>query len=35
MIGATATICDGSFVEGGAVVGDNVTIKHHVAVFDG
>ena len=34
-IGASCNICDGSFVEKGAVIGNHVTIKHHVAVFDG
>jgi len=35
VIGKECNICDGSFVEKGAVVGNHVTIKHHVAVFDG
>jgi len=35
IIGKECNICDDSFVEKGAVVGDHVTIKHHVAVFDG
>lgn len=35
VIGRGCNICDGSFVEKGAVVGNHVTIKHHVAVFDG
>ena len=35
VIGLECNICDGSFVEKGAVIGDHVTIKHHVEVFDG
>lgn len=35
IIGESCNICDGSFVEGGAVVGNHVTIKHHVSIFDG
>ena len=35
VIGEYCNICDGSFIEKGAVVGCHVTIKHHVAVFDG
>ena len=35
VIGRECNICDGSFVERGAVVGNHVTIKHHVQVFDG
>jgi acetyltransferase-like isoleucine patch superfamily enzyme len=35
LIGADCNVCDGSFVEKGAVVGNHVTIKHHVAVFAG
>ena len=35
VIGDACNICDGSFVEKGAVIGNHVTIKHHVAVFDG
>ncbi len=34
-IGQNCNICDGSFVEKGAVVGNYVTIKHNVSVFDG
>ncbi len=35
VVGCECNICDGSFVEAGAIVGDHVTIKHHVQVFDG
>lgn len=35
VIGRDCNICDGSFIEKGAVIGDRVTIKHHVAVFTG
>lgn len=35
VIGSQCNICDGSFVEKGAIIGNNVTIKHHVAVFNG
>ena len=35
VIGRQCNICDGSFIENGAVIGDHVTIKHHVAVFTG
>ena len=28
-------MCDGAFIEGGAVVGDRVTIKNQVMIFDG
>lgn len=35
VIGKECNICDGSFVEKGAIIGNYVTIKHHVSVFDG
>ena len=35
VIGEQCNICDGSFVEKGGVVGNYVTIKHHVSIFDG
>ncbi len=35
VVGRECNICDGSFIEKGAVVGDHVTIKHHVQVFNG
>ena len=34
-IGRDCNICDGSYIEKGAVIGNNVTVKHHVAIFDG
>jgi UDP-2-acetamido-3-amino-2,3-dideoxy-glucuronate N-acetyltransferase len=34
-IGADCNVCDGVFVEGGAVVGDRVTIKCGVQLWDG
>ncbi len=33
-IGRDCNICSGAFVEGGAVIGDRVTIKNHVSVWD-
>ena len=35
VIGKDCNICDGCFIEGKAVLGDNVTIKNGVAVYDG
>jgi len=35
VVGKNCNICDGCFVENGAVVGDNVTIKNGVSVYDG
>jgi acetyltransferase-like isoleucine patch superfamily enzyme len=35
VIGLNCTICDGAFVEGGAVVGTRVTVKNQVMIFDG
>ena len=32
-IGENCNICDGAFVEGGAVLGDNVTVKNATLVF--
>jgi acetyltransferase-like isoleucine patch superfamily enzyme len=34
-VGADCNLCDGSFVEGGAVVGDRCTLKNHVSVWEG
>lgn len=34
-IGSHCNICDGCFLEKGAVVGNHVTLKNHVAVWDG
>jgi acetyltransferase-like isoleucine patch superfamily enzyme len=34
-IGRDCNICDGAFVEGGAVLGDRVTVKNGTLVFDG
>jgi acetyltransferase-like isoleucine patch superfamily enzyme len=34
-IGRDCNICDGAFVEGAAVLGDNVTVKNNVLVFNG
>lgn len=33
-VGRDCNICDGAFIEGGAVVGDRVTIKNQVLVWD-
>lgn len=33
-IGRDCNICNGAFVEGGAVIGDRVTVKNHVSVWD-
>jgi len=35
VIGRECNICDGCFVEKGSTIGNYVTIKHHVAVFNG
>ncbi len=35
VVGEDCNLCDGCFIEGGAVVGNNVTVKHHVSIFDG
>jgi len=34
-IGVDCKVCDGVFIEGGAAVGDRVTIKNNVLVFEG
>ena len=34
-IGQNCNICDGCFVESGVVIGDEVTVKNHVSVFEG
>jgi acetyltransferase-like isoleucine patch superfamily enzyme len=34
-VGRDCNICDGVFVEGGAVIGDRVTVKNGVQVWDG
>jgi acetyltransferase-like isoleucine patch superfamily enzyme len=34
-VGENCNLCDGVFVEGGAVLGNNVTAKNHVSVWDG
>lgn len=34
-IGNDCNICDGAYVESGAVVGDRVTVKNQVLIFDG
>jgi UDP-2-acetamido-3-amino-2,3-dideoxy-glucuronate N-acetyltransferase len=34
-VGADCNICDHAYVEGGAVLGDRVTVKNAVLVFDG
>ena len=33
--GSNCNICDGAYVEGGAVVGDRVTVKNQVLLFEG
>ena len=35
VIGRDCNICDGAYVEGGAVVGDRVTVKNQVLIFEG
>ena len=35
VIGAHCNICDGCFIEGGAVIGNHVTMKNGVEVFNG
>jgi UDP-2-acetamido-3-amino-2,3-dideoxy-glucuronate N-acetyltransferase len=35
VVGSDCNICDHAFVEGGAVLGNNVTVKNNVLVFDG
>jgi len=35
VVGRDCNICDGAYVEGGAVVGDRVTIKNQVMIFEG
>ena len=34
-IGSQCNICDGCFVEKGGVIGNHVTLKNHVAIWDG
>ncbi len=34
-VGSDCNICDGAFVEGGAVLGDRVTVKNQVMIFEG
>ena len=35
VIGAHCNICDGCYVEKGGVIGNHVTLKNHVSVWDG
>ncbi len=35
VIGQDCNICDGCFIEKGAVIGNHVTLKNHVCVWDG
>jgi acetyltransferase-like isoleucine patch superfamily enzyme len=35
IVGEDCNICDGAYVEGGAVVGNRVTIKNQVLIFEG
>ncbi len=35
VVGADCNVCDGSYIEGGAIVGDRVTIKNQVLIFQG
>lgn len=35
VIGSHCNICDGCYVEKGGVVGNHVTLKNHVAIWDG
>jgi UDP-2-acetamido-3-amino-2,3-dideoxy-glucuronate N-acetyltransferase len=34
-VGEDCNLCDGVFVESGAVLGNNVTVKNHVSIWDG
>ena len=34
-IGRDCNICDGAFVENGASIGDRVTVKNQVMIFEG
>ena len=34
-VGRDCNICDGAFIEGGATVGDRVTVKNQVMIFEG
>jgi UDP-2-acetamido-3-amino-2,3-dideoxy-glucuronate N-acetyltransferase len=34
-IGSHCNVCDGCFVEKGGVIGNHVTLKNHVAIWDG
>jgi acetyltransferase-like isoleucine patch superfamily enzyme len=34
-IGRDCNICDGCYIEGGSVIGDRVTVKNNVCVFEG
>lgn len=33
-VGSDCNICDGAFIEGGATVGNRVTVKNHVLIFE-
>lgn len=35
VVGEDCNICDGAYVEGGAVVGNRVTVKNQVLIFEG
>ncbi len=35
VVGSQCNICDGCFIEKGAVIGNHVTLKNHVCVWDG
>ncbi len=35
VIGRDCNICDGCFIEKGAVIGNHVTLKNHVSIWDG
>jgi UDP-2-acetamido-3-amino-2,3-dideoxy-glucuronate N-acetyltransferase len=35
VIGKKCNVCDGCFVEKGGVIGNHVTLKNHVAIWDG
>jgi acetyltransferase-like isoleucine patch superfamily enzyme len=35
VVGRDCNICDGAYVEGGARIGDRVTVKNQVLIFDG
>jgi acetyltransferase-like isoleucine patch superfamily enzyme len=35
VVGRDCNVCDGSYIEAGAIVGNRVTVKNHVLIFEG